>query len=151
MPYATRPSSTSAPPAPSLPYLRKALGHHDPEIRRRALRLVPGLEHAALVVPKRISMTAVQSTHERRSRRVEQAVRLQGLAHGQQRLPPGHGAGSCAKDKKEKRFSFTFLNAPFWDVIDRLCRETNLVVSPSWGDEAVRLIPATGYAVPLRP
>src|SRR5205814_418263 len=42
---------------PALPYLKKAVGHRDPEIRKRALRLVPGLELAALVSPKRISMS----------------------------------------------------------------------------------------------
>ncbi|MFO0846258.1 MAG: hypothetical protein U0797_28410 [Gemmataceae bacterium] len=42
--------------AAALPLLRKAMGHKDPEIRRRALRLVPGLEHAALVAPKRVTL-----------------------------------------------------------------------------------------------
>src|SRR5262245_52826928 len=42
---------------PALPLLRKAMGHKDPEVRRRALRLVPGLEHAALVAPRRVTAT----------------------------------------------------------------------------------------------
>src|SRR5262245_61640050 len=34
---------------PAIPYLRKAVGHSDPEVRRRVMRLLPALEHAALV------------------------------------------------------------------------------------------------------
>ena len=41
---------------PALPQLRKAMGHRDPEVRRRALRLVPGMENAILFAPRRVTL-----------------------------------------------------------------------------------------------
>ncbi len=133
---------------PALPYLRKAIGHQDPEIRRRALRMVPGLEHAALVAPKRItmhlqnqSMTNVLAEMSKQS-----GYKVLFMENNNFMMPGVPVIVKKGGKEKEKGYSFTFINVPFWDVIDKICRDTNMVVTSSWGDDAIRLQPASGYS-----
>jgi len=127
----------------ALPYLRKAIGHKDPEIRRRALRMVPGLEHAALVAPKRISMDVHNQTMTTILAEISKQSGYKVLFMDNNGFMPGMpGAPAAIKGVAEKRFSFTF-----WDVIDKVCRDSNTVINANWGDDAVRLSPATGHAV----
>src|SRR5438132_1094780 len=43
-------------PALALPHVRRALGHPDAEVRRRALRLLGALEDAVLFAPRRVTL-----------------------------------------------------------------------------------------------
>ena len=132
---------------PALPYLRKAIGHQDPEIRRRALRMVPGLEHTALVAPKRITMSVRNQTIANVLAEVSKQSGYKVLsADNNNGFVPGV-AVARPKGATEKVYSFTFVNVPFWDVIDKICRDTNMVVNGNWGDEAIRLQTATGHSV----
>ena len=131
---------------PALPYLRKAIGHKDPEIRRRALRMVPGLEHAALVAPKRITMSVRNQTIANVLAEVSKQSGYKVLSTDNNGFMPGMPVVQ-AKGVKEKGYSFTFVNVPFWDVIDKICRDSNMVVNSNWGDEAIRLQSSTGYSV----
>jgi hypothetical protein len=133
---------------PALPLLRKAMGHGDPEIRRRVMRLVPGLEHAALVAPKRITMTVKGLTLNTVLQRLSKEsgyninhmggappmVVRGGLLGG---LIPGLGGGPAPP--KEPTFSYNFVNEPFWDVLDRICQDANLTLQQGYGDEVIRL------------
>jgi hypothetical protein len=129
----------------ALPFLRKAIGHQDPEIRRRALRMVPGLEHAALVAPKRITMNVHNQTIANVLAEVSKQSGYKVLFMDNNFMPGMPGAP--AKGLVEKRYSFTFVTAPFWDVIDKICRDSNMVINANWGDDAIRLTPATGHSV----
>jgi hypothetical protein len=139
----------------ALPLLRKAMGHKDPEVRRRALRLVPGLEHAALVAPKRVTLdmqnqpigailaevskqTGYQIQHQGGN-----GVMVAGAAARAVRAVVGKGKAAAASPA-EPTHSYTFVNAPFWEVIDRICRDCNLYVQQGWGDEVVRLYRGNG-------
>jgi hypothetical protein len=51
-----------------------------------------------------------------------------------------------ADESKEKTFSYDFINEPFWDVIERLCRDGSLAVQSSWGDETIRLARVNGHS-----
>lgn len=138
---------------PALPLLRKAMGHKDPEVRRRALRLVPGLEHAALVAPKRITLDMrnqpINAILAEVSKQTGYQIQNQGMnavfvaapggivrAKGKGKAAPGQPTGPT--------FSYTFVNAPFWEVIDRICRDCNLFVQQGYGDEVVRLYQGNG-------
>ena len=129
----------------ALPFLRKAIGHQDPEIRRRALRMVPGLEHAALVAPKRITMNVHNQTMANVLAEVskQSGYKVLFMDNG---IMPGMPAAP-AKALAEKRYSFTFVTAPFWDAVDKICRDSNMVINANWGDDAIRLSPSAGHAV----
>ena len=47
----------------------------------------------------------------------------------------------------DKRYSFTFVTTPFWDAIDKICRDSNMVINTNWGDDAISLSPAAGHSV----
>ncbi|MFM7150822.1 MAG: HEAT repeat domain-containing protein [Gemmataceae bacterium] len=123
---------------PALPLLRKALAHPDPEVRRRALRLIPGLEHASLVSPRRVTMTVqdkpLRIILEDLSKVSGYKVMLMGAVQMRQPAPNAPA--------REPTFSYQFVNEPFWDVIDRLCKDSQLNLQQGYGDEMVRLFPA---------
>jgi hypothetical protein len=133
----------------ALPLLRKAMGHKDPEVRRRALRLVPGLEHAAIVAPKRVTMMMhnqpISAVFAEISKQTGYQIQHQGVNGMMVAGAVARAVGKVAKGKaapaapKEPLFSYTFVNEPFWEVIDRICRDCNLYVQQGYGDEIVRL------------
>lgn len=141
----------------ALPLLRKAMGSPDPEIRRRALRLVPGLEHAALVAPKRVTLTAknqpLRTILDQLGKQTGYKVLLMGGPAGVMApvvpgmaVPVPGAAAAAAAAPGEATHSYTFVNEPFWDVIERLCRDCNLSLQQGWGDDSVRLYQGMGYA-----
>jgi len=133
--------------AVALPYLRKALSHRDPEIRRRALRLIPSLEHAVLVAPRcvtlRVRNRPLLEILEEISKQTGYKIQHQGgaivrrvVVAGAAPVPvPVVPAGANASDT----FSFDFANTPFWDAIEEICQASNLSVQNSYGDDIVRL------------
>jgi hypothetical protein len=148
----------SAQGAVALPLLKKALGHGNPEIRRRALRLVPGLEHAALVAPRRVTMSfknqPIRAILQELGKATGYTITHMGSSEagmmGGMMFPgvvPVRPGGKAVASPKEPTFSYTFINEPFWDVIERLCQDSNLTLQAGYGDETVRLYQGTGYAV----
>ncbi len=152
---------------PALPLLRKALGHHDAEVRRRALRLVPVLEHVALVAPKRVTLSVknepLRNILAQISKQTGYQIHHMGGAPAAVAAPavaapaapapviagialPVLGMGKAPAGPKETTYSYTFVNEPFWAVLDRLCRDCNLSLQQGWGDESVRLYQGMGYA-----
>jgi hypothetical protein len=139
---------------PALPLLRKALGSKDPEVRRRALRLVPGLEHAALVAPKRINLTVknqpLRIILEQLSKQT--GYKIQHMGGAPQMFAPvaaavvGPVPPGRAGAPREETFTYNFVNTPFLDVIERLCRDAHLVLQQGWGDDTVRLYHGGGVA-----
>jgi hypothetical protein len=117
----------------ALPYLRKALAHKDPEVRRRALRLIPGLEHAALVAPKRVTLMIDSKPLRVVFDELGKASGYKVMFNGFMQPAPGPGG------PKEETFSYRFINTPFWEVMDRLCHDANLTVQANWGDDTIRL------------
>jgi hypothetical protein len=123
----------------ALPLVRQALAHRDPEVRRRALRLLPALEGAVLFAPRRVTLTVrnqpLQGVLEALTKASGYNVRSQGVAF----LPaPGQ--------PPEKRYSYDIVDEPFWDVVERICRDGNLTVQHNWGDDLVWLHSSTGHA-----
>jgi hypothetical protein len=126
---------------PALPFLRKALGHKDVEIRRRAMRLIPGLEHAALVAPKRVSLSVTNKPLRTVMEELSKASGYKVMLNNgvMPAVRPGGGADGDS-------FTYRFVQAPFWEVVDRICRDANAVVQQSWGDDFVRIYQGGGYA-----
>jgi len=134
---------------PALPYLRKAMGHKDAEVRRRAVRLVPALENALLFAPRRITLKVSNQPLNKLIEELSKASGYKVATQAGAMFFPGVVPGVAppkAKAGKEKLYSYAFVNEPFWDVIDRICRDGKLIVQNSWGDDTVRLYPTTGHA-----
>jgi hypothetical protein len=125
----------------ALPALRAALNHADPEVRRRAGELVPVLETAALLAPKRVTL----KVDNRPVREVLDSIEKQ-TGYKIETWGPA-GRTNC---------SFDFADLPFWQALDVVCRGTGLVLQQGYGDDHVRLqaqeghIPYLGYDGPFR-
>jgi hypothetical protein len=105
-----------------LPQVRRALGVPDPEVRRRALRIVPLLETARDLAPTRI-------TAEFKDARMKLVVSELAKRLGR-RL---HLAPSAA------RFTGVFRDGTFWEAAEQVCRQGGLRVKPEWSDGRIVL------------
>jgi hypothetical protein len=56
----------------------------------------------------------------------------------------GGAAKAPAVVPGEPRYSFTFLNTPFWEVMDEVCRSTHLTIQPWGGEDTVGLYHGNG-------
>ena len=95
----------------TLPALRKAAEHDDPEVRRRVARLIPYLERERVVAPKRVSFAFASTTP---------AEAFESLAKqtGYRMFLP-----DALQDDTET-IKLVATNLTFWEALDRLCRAT---------------------------
>ncbi len=112
--------------AKALPVLKKALGHPDAEIRRRAHDLIPQLEIADFVSPRRVTLK--KSDQPLRSI-FDEITKQTGYKIEFWTTP----------DKTQQTYRFEFEDVTFWQALDRICREANLVLQHSYGDERIIL------------
>lgn len=137
---------------PALKHLRRAAGHLDPEVRRRVLRMLPGLEHAVLVTPKRYTFSVENQniTGVVMAMRKATGYRIENNS-GMLMAPAAPGKAAV-----ERKFTYHFRDATYWEIMDRLTRDTGLYPNMNWGDDTIRLyqggtVPAiTGYDGGLR-
>ncbi len=99
----------------ALPALKAAIDHPDAEVRRRALELVPALETAVLISPRRVTLSGTDRT-------VRQWI--DDLAK-----QTGYGIDCWGEDAGQK-LSLELHEVPFWEALDRISRETGLVLQP---------------------
>lgn len=117
----------------ALPALKKALGHPDAEVRRRVFDLIPRIETAAFVSPRRVTLQLngkpLRAILDEITRQTGQKIEFW-----------------TTPDMAQRSYSCDFRNAPLWETIDRLCRDARLVVQPSYGgDDRVILQNQGGY------
>jgi hypothetical protein len=110
--------------AKAISALRKAKDHSDPEICRRVAVLLPMLEHAAMVAPKRVTM----NLSKKPLKQILDELTKQ----------TGYKIQSWGGDDK-KVYDLKCDNVPFWEAFDRLSQAAGLVLQPSYGDEYLRL------------
>ena len=97
-----------------LPALRKALNHHDPEVRRRLEELIPVLEAVAALEPKRVTL----------------GENLQTLSAVLDSITKQTGYTINLDDKDDGQLhSFAMKSAPFWQALEQVCRKTDRIVS----------------------
>ncbi len=116
--------------AEALPELREALRHADAEVRRRAAELVPALEAASVVAPKRVRL----NVSNKPLREVFAEITKQ----------TGHKI-TYGGAEEQQPFSFDLDNLTFWQAMDRVCQAAGLVVQQSYGDDTVRLAKQNGH------
>jgi hypothetical protein len=114
----------------ALPALRKAINHPDVEIRRRVVDLIPTLELAAILSPKRINLKLDNKT----LREVFDEVTRQSDLKIE-----------CWANNPQQTHSFDLRNVTFWEAVDRISRDTGMVVQQGYGDDKIRLAQQNGY------
>jgi hypothetical protein len=107
-----------------LPGLRMALGHPDAEVRRRARDLIPTIETAALLAPRRVSL---DMTNKSLREIFDEFTRQTGYKI------------EFWTNSPAQKYSFAFKDHTFWEAVDRVCRVAGLVVQQNYGDERILL------------
>jgi hypothetical protein len=113
----------------ALPALRKAQKHPDPEVRRRLEDLIPSLEAAALLAPKRVTLHVTN----RPLKDVIAALSKQ----------TGYKILSTSQDAERDRlvYSFQLDHVPFWEAMQKVCEATGAVLQGTYyGDDVIRLM-----------
>jgi hypothetical protein len=116
--------------AAALPALRKAISHPDIEVRRRVVDLIPTLEVAALLAPKRVNL---KMTNKNLREVFDEIARQTDLKV------------EFWTNNPQETHSFDLRNVTFWEALDRINRESGLVIQQSYGDDKIRLNQQNGY------
>jgi hypothetical protein len=110
----------------ALPALRKAKTHRDAEVRRRVLAMIPILETAAALAPKRVTLGREPRT----------------LSAILQEIEKQTGYRIDRDDKEDGRlFRIEMKGASFWEAMERIGRETSRVVDTAPDKDGLRLNP----------
>ena len=114
----------------ALPALRKAANHPDPEIRRRVVDLIPSLEIAAIISPRRVNLKLANKN----LREVfDEVSRQTGLKV------------DFWSNNPQQVYSFDLRNVTFWEAVDRISKDTGLVIQQGYGDDRIRLSQQNGF------
>jgi hypothetical protein len=96
----------------AVPALRKALAHPDAEVRRRALELIPALERAHALAPRRVTLKAadkpLRAVFDDITRQTGYKIQFN-------------------TSKPAQTYSFDLKGVTFWEAIDQISREAGLV------------------------
>jgi hypothetical protein len=116
-----------------LPALKKALGHPDAEVRRRAYDLIPRIETAAFLSPRRVTLKMsdkpLRAIFDEMTKQTGQKIEFW-----------------TTPNMAQQPYSCDFKDATLWEALDQLCRDAKLVVQPSYNaDDRVVLQNQGGY------
>jgi hypothetical protein len=130
----------------AVPLLRWAAASEDPEVRRRAMRLLPGMEHALLVRPRRYSFSVVDQPFAK----VIEALRTQTGYKIESNLgfisnPPGPDG---KVPPGERKFTYHFKEASWWQILDTLSNDVPIQPPGHYGDDIVRLYRGNAVGTP---
>jgi hypothetical protein len=103
----------------ALPALRQAREHPDLEVRNRIARWIPEFETLALVAPKKVTLNLV---NQPLSKAVAELAQQSGYKLELQQ--------KARADKLPCTIQIT--NVPFWQALDKICREGGLVATPDF-------------------
>ncbi len=115
----------------ALPALRAAFNNSDAEVRRRAAELIPELETAVLLAPKRVTFKMVNKPIKDA---FDELIRQ-----------TGYQIEYNVNDPR-RLYSFDFQNAPFWEAVEKISRASGLTIQQGYGDDHVRLYEQNAYA-----
>jgi hypothetical protein len=124
-----------------VPALRQALGNADAEVRRRARDLIPAIEIAALLAPRRVTLKVadkpLRTIFDEFTRQTGYKIEFW-------------------SGNPNQPYSFDFAGLTFWEALDRVCAAAGLALQPNYGDERILLqqqdgqAPYVRYAGPFR-
>ncbi len=109
----------------ALPELRRSINHPDPEVRRVLVDLIPNIEVAALLAPKRVTLQMEGKSVKDALDEVTRQTGYKIQAWGGNIQNPGE--------------TFRLHDVTFWDAIEQICSRGGLSLQMGYGDETVRL------------
>ncbi|MCI0704825.1 MAG: STN domain-containing protein [Planctomycetia bacterium] len=126
----------------ALPAMRKALlATDDPEVQRRLVILVRKMDHARLVEPKKITLSAKDMTAQQIFAEIAKQT----------------GYHIDFSGGNEGKYSFEFVNTPFWKALDTVANAAGFNVYSDYSEQTVRVYggdevmnPYVSYAGPFR-
>jgi hypothetical protein len=122
----------------ALPALLEARSHPDPEVRRRLDELIPPLERALALAPKRITLHVVNKP-------IREIIDLLTTQTGYKFAGLENQGG---QDKQV--YSFDFDNVPFWQAMDQVCAAGGFVLQQNYqSDDSLRLFHQPESYVPF--
>jgi hypothetical protein len=110
----------------ALPVLRASLKHPDAEVRRRLVDLIPSIETAAVLSPKRLTLAMKDKTLNEIFAEMNKQTGYQ-FEHW--------------NNNPNQRYTVEFKDATFWEAMDQLNKTTGMELQQGWGDDHVRLQP----------
>ena len=125
----------------SLPALRKAQTHSDPEVRRRVGQLLSVKEYAAILKPKRLTLHL-------RDKTIKEAVAELAKQSGY-KVEVNNGAAAKA-DPEKQLVRLDLDNVTFWEAFDKLCTAGGLVYNDNIDDDGPHFRSVRGLLPALR-
>jgi hypothetical protein len=108
----------------AVPALRKVLGHPDAEVRRRVREMIPAIETAAILTPRRLTLKVankpLRAVFDEFTKQTGYKIEFWTNNPGQ-------------------LYSFDFAGLTFWEALDRVCQTAGLVLQQNYGDERILL------------
>jgi hypothetical protein len=126
----------------ALPALQKAKLKADPELRRRLEELIPLLERAGILTPKRVTL---HMTNKPMSAVCAELSKQTGYKI--EFMNWGWMWGMWGNVPDKALYTFHLDKLPFWEAMDRICDSTGMVLQQwyGWGDDTMRLYAADSY------
>jgi hypothetical protein len=121
-----------------LPELRKSANHSDAEVRRRLQGLIPALERAAALQPRRVTLHLKQAP-------LADVVAEISRQTGYVLVLPAHMGLPGQPDAEKSRYTFDFDGRTFWEVMDQVADAGQLTLQPDAND-SFQLISAAHHA-----
>jgi hypothetical protein len=134
---ATRAITALGPTA--LPALQKARAHPDAEVRRRLEEIIVPIERAIALTPKLVTLHADKKI-------IKDVIADLAKASGY-KIAIQEGQGTAAPTKTS--YTFHFDKVLFWEVFDKICEESGLILQQNGTDDTLRLTFQNSY-VPFR-
>ncbi len=119
--------------ADALPALQKGRATDDPEVRRRLDEIIPPLERAITLAPRRVTLHMT-------NRPLKDVLAEIGKQTGYKLL----AEGNVENDKTVHTFHFDKVS--FWEALDKVGETTGMVLQQNfWGDDSLRLTAQDSY------
>lgn len=123
----------------ALPALQRFRSHPDPEIRRRLDELIPPLERALALGPKRITL---HMTNQPIRAVIEELTKQTGYKFA--------GLENQGSKADKLAYTFHFDKTPFWQAMDQVCEAGGFVLQQNYyGDDSLRLFRQPDSFVPF--
>src|SRR5216683_1501994 len=113
----------------ALPALQKARSHPDPEVRRRLDELIPPLERALALKPKRVTLHVANKPIREI---IDELTKQTGYKFT--------GLENQGDESAKQVYTFHFDSVPFWQALDEVCAAGGFVLQQNYqSDDSLRL------------